>query len=165
LIVRCGWWLVSIAMAMMAMPMGSGAVQLSQSLLNDGKTNYAGGVGHVTASGGIIKFFTISGSATVRSTGQAGERQAERLRCVRVLAPILRACNCPHVPFKQRRPPGEARCLAGTQASACFSRGSRTTGQSTRSYRTLRKRGRRTAKVPSRPAKYCSASMANPAAT
>jgi hypothetical protein len=85
-----------MAMAMMAMPMGSGAVQLNQSLLNDGKTNYAGGVGHVTASGGIIKFFTISGSATVRSTGQAGERQAERYAafacwlqaCVRAIAPM-----------------------------------------------------------------------------
>jgi hypothetical protein len=85
-------------MAMMAMPMGSGAVQLNQLLLNDGTRNYAGGVGHVTASGGIIKFFTISGSATVRSTGQAGERQAERPRCVRVLAPSLRACNRPDGP-------------------------------------------------------------------
>ncbi len=46
---------------MMAMPMGSGSVQLTQTLLKDGTTNYAGGVGQVTASGGIIKFFTISG--------------------------------------------------------------------------------------------------------
>ena len=86
---------------MMAMPMGSGSVQLTQTLLKDGTTNYAGGVGQVTASGGIIKFFTISGSATVRSTGQAGERQAERLRCVRVLTPSLRAYNRPHGPSKR----------------------------------------------------------------
>jgi len=34
--------------------------------------NYSNGVGQISATGAVIKFFTLSGSATVRSTGMAG---------------------------------------------------------------------------------------------
>jgi len=49
--------------------------------------NYAGGVGQITASGAIIKFYTISGSATVRSTGQAGTSRWRAPLALLLLAP------------------------------------------------------------------------------
>ena len=62
----CSVWLASASH-------GVGAAQVNPfASMRNAAPNYAGGVGQITASGAIIKFYTISGSATVRSTGQAG---------------------------------------------------------------------------------------------
>jgi len=53
-------------------PIGMAMAPLTNGNLFMSMNNYSNGVGQISATGAVIKFFTLGGSATVRSTGMAG---------------------------------------------------------------------------------------------
>jgi hypothetical protein len=59
--------------AMAMAPSMNGTMQMSMSNGWNSMNNYSQGVGTISATGAVIKFFTANGTATIRSTGQAGE--------------------------------------------------------------------------------------------
>jgi len=64
--------MASLASMPMLPPMGLAMAPLPNGNPFMSVNNYSNGVGQISATGAVIKFFTLSGSATVRSTGMAG---------------------------------------------------------------------------------------------